>query len=184
MTLSDNNRSSRSKLIFKRGSALKQSKLSNSESSRRKNRLRKIIWSANKDWRWRLRSDAVFRKRSVASKRKRPSAAWMKRKSAWLSRKEIVFSAKKSKERLRLSQQCNSKMKKRQRAFKNNRSKKPFASLRSQSASASSKKLYATRKRMSRSARWRSSSDSARRKSWKGRDSRMKRMRGRRTKSA
>lgn len=41
---------SKSKLIARKDSAKRQSKLSNSESSKRKNRLRKTVWIVNRDW--------------------------------------------------------------------------------------------------------------------------------------
>lgn len=113
-----------------------------------------------------------------------PSAAWTKKKSAWSNKRKNVSSAKKSSVKLRLSLLCNSMKKTLLASYKNSRNKKPFASLRRQSASASSKKLYARPKKMSSFARWRSWSDSARRNSSRGRDWRMKRTRGRRERSA
>ena len=110
-----------------------------------------------------------------------PSAAWTKKKNAW---RKNVSSAKKLSVKLRLSLRCNSMKKTLHASYKNSRSKKPFASHRRQSASALSKKLYARPKKMSRFARWRSWSESARKKSSRGKDWKMKRTRGRREKSA
>ena len=114
----------------------------------------------------------------------KPSAAWIKKKSAWPNKRKNVSSAKKLSVKLQLSLLCNLTKKTLLASYNNSRNKKPFASLRRQSASASSKKLYARPKKTSRFARWRSSSDSARKKSLRGRDWRMKRTRGRREKSA
>jgi len=50
MISSSSSKSSKSKLIARKDSARMQSKLSNSESSRRQNRLRKTVWIANRDW--------------------------------------------------------------------------------------------------------------------------------------
>ena len=50
MISSGSSKSSKSKLIARKDSAKRQSKLSNSESSRRKNRLRETVWNANRDW--------------------------------------------------------------------------------------------------------------------------------------
>ena len=114
----------------------------------------------------------------------KPSAAWTKKKSAWPNKRKNVSSAKKLSVKLRLSLRCNSMKKTLHASYKNSRSKKPFASLRRQSESALSKKLYARPKKMSRFARWRSWSESARKKSSRGKDWKMKRTRGRREKSA
>ena len=70
-----------------------------------------------------------------------PSAACTKKKSAWSNKRKNVSSAKKLSVKLRLSLLCNSMKKTLLASYKNSRNKKPFASLRRQSASASSKKL-------------------------------------------